>query len=120
MLEKFKLWFICFGLSFLVESIGWAEQGKAFLFIDLGATGLIIAYLILGCIFAGDSLEKQIVIPVIAKVVVYGAVIAIILFATWGATKLFNVDYYVAFQIMSFGQCLYSSNKKNKKNKKDD
>ncbi len=111
MLKKFALWFICFGLSFLVESIGWAEQGKAFLFIDLGATGLIIALLILVCLFAGDGLGERIGIPVIAAVV-YGAVIAIILFTTWGATKLFNVDYYVAFQIMTFGQCLCSSNKK--------
>ena len=36
MLKNFALWFIYFGLSFLVESFGWAEQGKAFMFIDLG------------------------------------------------------------------------------------
>ena len=42
--------------------------------------------------------------------------IAITLFATWGASKLFNVDFYVAFQIMSFGQCLCPSNKKSKSN----
>ncbi len=111
MLKKFALWFICFGLSFLVESIGWAEQGKAFLLIDLGATGVIIALFILICLFAGDSLGERIGFSVLAAVV-YGAVIAIILFATWGATKLFNVDYYVAFQIMTFGQCLCFSNKK--------
>ncbi len=111
MLKNFALWFIYFGLSFLVESFGWAEQGKAFMFIDLGATGLIIALCILVFIFAGDDLGEQIGIPVIA-VVIYGVIIAIILFATWGATKLFNVDYYVAFQIMTFGQCLCSSNKK--------
>lgn len=109
MLKKFTLWFIYFGLSFLVESIGWAEQGKAFLFIYLGAIGLIIALLILGYIFTGNGLGERIGIPIIA-VVLYGAVIAIILFATWGATKLFNVDYYVAFQIMTFGQCLCFSN----------
>ena len=60
MLKNFALWFICFGLSFLVESIGWAERGKAFLFIDLGATGLIIALLILVCIFAGDGFSREI------------------------------------------------------------
>lgn len=111
MLKKFALWFIYFGLSFLVESIGWAEQGKAFLFINFGVSGLITALLILVCLFAGDGLGERIVIPVIAAVA-YGATIAILLFATWGATKLFNVDYYVAFQIMRFGQCLCSSNKK--------
>lgn len=108
MLKNFALWFICFGLSFLFESFGWAEQGKAFLFINLGAIGLIIALLILVYLFTGDGLGEQIGIPVIAAVI-YGAVITVILFATWGATKLFNVDYYVAFQIMTFGQCLCSS-----------
>lgn len=110
MLKKFALWFIYFGLSFLVESIGWAEQGKAFLFIDLGVLGLLIAFLSLVMIFLGDDLGERIGIPLIATVV-YGVKIAIILFATWGATKLFNVDYYVAFQIMTFGQCLCTSNK---------
>ncbi len=111
MLKKVALWFIYFGLSFLVESIGLAEQGKAFLFINFGVPGLIIALLILVCPFVGDGLEERIVIPVIAAVT-YGAKIAITLFVTWVATKLFNVDYYVAFQIMAFGQCLCSSNKK--------
>lgn len=109
MLKKFALWFIYFGLSFLVEIIGWAEQGKAFLFISFGVP--IIALLILVCLFVGDGLEERIVILVIAAVA-YGAKIAITLFVTWVATKLFNVDYYVAFQIMAFGQCLCSSNKK--------
>lgn len=111
MLKKFALWFICFGLSFLIESIGWTEQGKAFLFIDLGATGLIIAFLIIACLFAFDSIGEQIGLSVIAAVLL-GAEIVVILFATWVATKLFNVDYYVAFQIMTFGQCLCSSDKK--------
>ena len=63
MLKKFALWFICFGLSFLVESWGWAEQGKAFMIIDLGATGLIIAILILICLFGGDGLGERLGIP---------------------------------------------------------
>ena len=105
MLKKFALWFICFGLSFLVESWGWAEQGKAFMIIDLGATGLIIAILILICLFGGDGLGERLGIPVVLALV-YAGVMVVILFATWGATQLFDVNYYVAFQIMTFGQCL--------------
>jgi hypothetical membrane protein len=111
MLKKFALWFICFGLSFLVESWGWAEQGKAFMIIDLGATGLIIAILILICLFGGDGLGERLGIPVVLALV-YAGVMVVILFATWGATQLFDVNYYVAFQIMTFGQCLCSSSKK--------
>ena len=108
MLKKFALWFICFGLSFLVESIGWTEQGRAFLFIDLGANGLI---LIIACLFAVDSFGERIGHSVIGAVHC-GVEIVVILFATWVATKLFNVDYYVTFQIMTFVQCLCSLGKK--------
>ena len=108
MLKKFALWFICFGLSFLVESWGWAEQGKAFIYIDLGAVGLILAVVILICLFAGDGAVERLGIPLVVTIC-YVAIVAVILFATWGATKLFNVDYYVAYQIMTFGQCLCTS-----------
>ena len=111
MLKKFALWFICFGLSFLIESWGWTEQGKAFLYIDLGATGLIIVVAILVCLFAGDGLGERIGLPLIMALL-YAGIIIVILFATWGATQLFDLDYYVAFQIMTFGQCLCSSSKK--------
>ena len=111
MLKKFALWFVCFGLSFLVESWGWAEQGKAFLYIDLGAVGLILILAILILLFAGDGLGERIGIPLII-VLVYAGIVVVILFATWAATQLFDVDYYVAFQIMTFGQCLCSSSKK--------
>lgn len=108
MLRKFALWFIFFGLSFLVESWGWAEQGKAFMYIDLGYRALFIVAIICIAIFAGNGLGERLGIPLIVAIG-YAAIVAVILFATWGATKLFNVDYYVAFQIMTFGQCLCTS-----------
>ena len=111
MLKKFAVWFICFGLSFLIESWGWAEQGKAFMIINLGAAGLIIAIIILIFLLGGDGLVEQLGIPVLLALV-YAGLMVVILFATWGATQLFDVDYYVAFQIMTFGQCLCSSSKK--------
>ena len=107
MLKKLALWFICFGLSFLVESWGWAEQGKAFMIIDLGATGLIIAIVILSWFLDGHELVELLDI-LVELPLVYAGLMVIILFATWGATQLFDVDYYVAFQIMTFGQCLWS------------
>ena len=113
MLKKFALWFICFGLSFLVESWGWAEQGKAFMYIDLGAVGLILAVVILICLFAGDGAVERLGIPLVVAIC-YVAIVAVILFATWGATELFNVDYYVAYQIMTFGQCLCTSSSSKK------
>ena len=96
MLKKFAIWFICFGLSFLVQNLGWAEQGKAFLYIHIGLNVLIIAALSCGVSFI--------------SILITAVEIVITLFATWGATKLFNVDFYVAYQIMTFGQCLCKTN----------
>ncbi len=54
MLKKFALWFACFGLSFLVSDVfGWTDQGRAFLYIDLGANVIIVLVLVLILLFAG-------------------------------------------------------------------
>lgn len=111
MLKKFALWFICFGLSFLFESFGWTEQGRAFLYIELGSVGLIIAVLVLICLFGGTGALEKLGLPFIL-VISYAIMTGIALFATWGATKLFDVDFFVAYQIMSFGQCLCGSSSK--------
>ena len=115
MLKKFALWFICFGLSFLVESFGWTEQGKAFLYIELGTFGLIIGVLVLLSLLLGYGAIERLGIPIVL-VISYAVCVGIALFATWGATKLFDVDFFVAYQIMSFGLCLSGSGS----SKKDD
>lgn len=112
MLKKFALWFICFGLSFLVESFGWTEQGRAFLYIKFGAIGVTIALLVLVCLFGGSGALERFGFSM-ALVIIYAISVGIALFATWGATKLFDVDFFVAYQIMSLGQCLCGSSEKN-------
>lgn len=115
MLKKFALWFICFGLSFLVSDVfGWTEQGKAFLYINLGTVILIILvfiviFVIAGCLGNGSAAEVNGVSFLV--VLVTAGVMAIILFATWVATKLFGIDFFVAYQIMTFGQCLCTDSK---------
>lgn len=114
MLKKFALWFICFGLSFLVESWGWAEQEKAFLYINLGASIIIILVVIAILVFVGlvgNCAAEANGISFLVALINAGTV-AILLFATWGATKLFGVDFFVAYQIMTFGQCLCPDSKK--------
>lgn len=112
MIKKFIVWFITFGLSFLAEDLGFAEQGLAFLFIHLIASCIIIVVLIFVSVFAGKGVAQRVGFPLIL-LGGYVLTIAIILFATWGATKLFSVDFFVAYQIMTFGQCLCVSSKDN-------
>lgn len=112
MLAKFAMWFICFGLSFLVQAWGWTEQGRAFLYIECGAIGLIIAVLVLLCLVGGNGALEKFGLSAIL-VIIYAVSIGIALLATWGATKLFDVDFFVAYQIMSFGQCLCNTKSNN-------
>lgn len=117
MLKKFALWFICFGLSFLVSDVfGWAEQGKAFLYINLGTRILVILAFIVIFIITGIDSGSVAEANGISFLLVLVTVVslAIILFATWGATKLFGIDFFVAYQIMTFGQCLCTDSKKNR------
>lgn len=111
MLRKFALWFVCFGLSFLAQHIGWAEQGTAFVWINIGATLLLIAVIIVIALIAGDGIVEKAGLSFLVAIFT-GIGLGITLFATWGATQLFDVNFTVAYQIMTFGQCLVTSSKK--------
>ena len=116
MLKKFVLWFICFGLSFLISGVfGWTKQGKAFLYIHLNA-GIIfvLAYTVIYIIvsFAKKCVTAEMGAISVITILVTVVSLAIILFATWGATQLFDIDFFVAYQIMTFCQCLCSNSEK--------
>ncbi len=116
MIKKFATWFIVFGLSFLVSEVfKWTEQGKAFIYIHLGGAIVIILVLAIILIIAGLVVrEKKLKANISSLLLILEAVgiLAITLFATWGATKLFDVDFFITYQIMTFGQCLCTENKK--------
>ena len=114
MLRKFAWWFIVFGLSFLAQDLGWADQGTAFIWLELGGMAILIAFIIIVCLFAGDGLGEKFGFSFVIAII-YAISLGIVLFATWGATKLFDIDFAVAFQIMTFGQCLCGSGSKKDK-----
>ena len=111
MLRRFAIFFIVLGLSYIVQELGWAEQPQAFFAIDIAFTILFILGVILLCLFIGeDAMEKY--GASIALVIGTSVVLGISIFATWAATKLFNVSFFIAYEIMSFGQCLWPEIKK--------
>lgn len=107
MIKKFITWFIVFGLSFLIEWFGWTSQGNAFMWLHLGFWGVIVAILAIISLFGGTK-----AIAISGILVFFTALsLGIILFATWGATQLFGVEFTVAYQIMTFGECLSVNSK---------
>ena len=112
MLKNFARWFICFGISFLVANVfGWTDQGRAFLYIYVGIAVAIVAIYVLLLLIAGIAYKEKLFAMgySIVAIIFLAIQVAIMLFATWGATKLFDVNFFVTFQIMTFGACLVSN-----------
>lgn len=105
MIKKFIFWFVCFGLSFLVQAFGWTDQGTAFVWINIGTNVLVALFVIVVFAVAGSGLGEKLGLSVTVGVVTI-VLLGVVLFATWIATVLFPVDFAIAFQIMTFGQCL--------------
>ena len=105
--RKLICWFTILGLSFLVEKLGWIEQGKAFFWIDL-----ILLLIIVGVstIVAVVERKSSVVKALISLVIVVG----ISILATWGVAELYNIDFYITYQIISLGKCFVMLEKKNK------
>lgn len=123
MLGKFVRWFIYFGLSFLVADVfGWTDQSRAFLYIYLGVSVAICVIAIIMCLIAGVAIRAKLMMTGISFLVAISEIIgiAVMLFATWGATKLFGVDFFVTFQIMTFGACLVTSSSSSSKSDNND
>ena len=122
MWKKFALWFIYFGASFLVSDVfKWTDQGRAFLYIKMGGSVALLTILILILLLAGVVVREKLLMSGISFLFIILEIvsIAITLFATWGATKLFDVDFFVAYQIMTFGACLVRNSSSSSSKKKE-
>lgn len=115
MIMALVLWFILYGFSFLVSNVlGWADQGRAFFYIYLGFLILYGIYVVVSLVhgkrinLAPDEMER--LFDTIPKMLI---TLVINLLVTFIITKLFNVNFYVVYQIILFCQCLVPNIKKN-------
>lgn len=113
MLKNLVTWLICFGLSFAVASFGWAERGEAFMYIYLGAMLLLwLGRAIVYCLTSGKS-WKFILVLVAMLILIFAAEVLLAMGGTWIVNKLFDVDFYVAYQIITFVMCFCNKPKSN-------
>lgn len=107
MLEKIALWCILIGISFLVDTIGWTSQGEAFITIVLGGLGIFSLFASLICLLMRTCYDEKerFLIPSLI-LLTYIIVISIFLLTTWGVYKAFDVDFYIAFQIVTLIYCI--------------
>ena len=125
MLKKFATWFIVLGLSFLVSITALSklkekrleEQGKAFFYIHM----LIIAIAIYAKCNEVLRMENDGAATgnasffdvVVTSIIVIAFVFVFVFVVTEESAEFFDVDFYVTYQLISFGSCL-CINSKNK------
>lgn len=106
--ERFTLifWFACLTLSFFIKKLGYAEQGKAFWVVYLcGYIAFTIRLIILFISFGNSLIER--ITAAVYTAFIYIAVILTIMLITYLASLLFNVNFYIELQIITFFQCLF-------------
>lgn len=106
--ERFTLifWFACLALSFFIKKLGYAEQGKAFWVVYIcGYIAFTIRLIILFISFGNSLIER--ITAAVYTAFIYIAVILTIMLITYLASLLFNVNFYIELQIITFFQCLF-------------
>ena len=106
--ERFTLifWFACLTLSFFINKLGYAEQGKAFLVVYIcGYIAFTIRLIILFISFGNSLIER--ITAAVYTAFIYIAVILTVMLITYLASLLFNEHFYIELQIITFFQCLF-------------
>lgn len=119
MLINFFVWFIEYGFSFLLANIfGGLEQGRMFYYIYFLVPIILLTIRVVSLTIQieqkSNLLGKEVdhctngkYTYIIALNVLKNVVVLIVV--TWVITKIFYIDFFVAFQIITFGRCLCST-----------
>lgn len=107
MLRKFVFYFAKLILSFFVSNVlGWTEPAIAFFIMDIGIAiiGIIVTLApTVHDVSSGNTDEAF-------QLVLYSIIaFAIMFLASFGANKLFSVDFYVAYLLICFGLCFWQN-----------
>lgn len=107
MLKKLAMWLITFITSFLISNAFCLNQGQVFICIHIGLSLFLILFGIFLLKFVSSNSEKTLIsdLSVITLVVMVLAIASILVISLF-VSKLFNVDFYITYQILFLGQCL--------------
>ena len=100
MLKELIVWII----SFIVSTVFSKYTGTEQLFICM-YVGSEVFLMVVGCVIL-VALNAKKSIPV-KEMIAYLVELAITMAVTWELSKIFNVNFYVAYQLISIGQILY-------------
>ena len=111
MISQILSFFLFFGVSHKIESLGWSNQGDAFVNITIGLPIFVCILYLIGLAVASASNKK--IKKMKSTTVIYLIIsVIIIYFASQIAANFFNIEFTTAYQIMFFGRCLCTFNEK--------
>lgn len=101
MLRELIAWIVSFVISAVVSRFTRMDQGMVFFYIYVGSeVFLVLAGLILLVFCNAVDLFP------VGEILEYLIELAIIVVFTWELSRVFGIDFYVAYQLVSFGQIL--------------
>ena len=108
-LRKLTWWFGVFGISVVVSNVlHWTTQGIAFLCIDIGGSLLFIIFLYTYLLLFRDDIDSEYVSRQLPYTLLDSICMSVIvLCATWLLSKILRVDFYITYEIITFGRRLY-------------
>lgn len=119
MVKNLIRWFIVYGLSFLVANVlGLATQGVAFLILFLITSLWQLGALAIGIFVFGSLGGVPVQATAASLVVLFIAALCILveLFLPFIASKLFGLDFYLIYQIVTFISCFIGNKEETKAN----
>ncbi len=109
-LKKLTLWLIIFNFSLLVSNVFMlTTQEKAFFYITFGilTITILIITIIITIIIINKHTEKFPTIISIVVILIFSYIIFVLIFLalTWLFAKIFSINFYIEFQIITFCIC---------------
>ena len=108
-MKKILTWIVCFVCSvILANAFGW-DQGMVFIGFHLAALAILAIIFIAASIYSGSLSDLLLVVLSVLAVVVVAFCI------TFFVSKVFDISFLVAYQIIALGQAFSLSDKKQSK-----
>lgn len=113
MLKKLLGWFIIFCISLFIEALGIASQGQAFFCIKMAGTILISLIIVAIVLLAGLLTNEFLIANGISLILIWKILktLAIILLVAWIASSIFNINFFIVYELLELGWCFINTDK---------
>ena len=106
-IAKLSLWILTFAAAYFIKSTELISLTAAFFGLHAAIVGMLLVTLLLICAF-GREIALQKYGRILIRVLRFSVAILITSIFSFLATMLVEVDFYIAYMLTTFGQCMYN------------